>query len=353
MQVKISFRGAIRKANEFVSAYGIKKALVVCGKSFDKSLFDDLVAEKAYFLDFAPNPSYNDISKGIKLFAAEKCDSLIAVGGGSAIDTAKCIKHAVAYNKNIPFMAVPTTGGSGSESTRYAVYYKNGTKQTLTSDGIIPDYVILDGELLSTLPTYQKKCTLLDALCQAVESLWSVNSTDESKNYAETAIRDILSNYKKYCYQNDANAAQKIIVASNYSGMAINISQTTAAHAMSYKLTSLYGIPHGHAVAVGLPHIWRYIKENTDKCTDKRGSEYLRGALERIAKSFEKIGSDEIAVFENLLKELDIYAPQISADDVEILTKSVNIERLKNTPVYTDETVIKELYARIAGSEKK
>ena len=242
------------------------------------------------FSNFTANPQFNDIVKGIELFNNEKCDFIVSIGGGSSIDTAKVIKlYSVIDYKNglqsnykynpVKHLAIPTTAGTGSESTRYSVCYYEGKKQSVTHDSIVPDYVILDPSLLIGLPEYQKKSTLMDALCQAIESYWSVNSDEESKKYSIESIKLILSNIDKYINDNDLETCNKMLQASNLAGKAINITQTTAAHAMSYKITSMYGVSHGHAVALTLPYIWEHMENNLNKCIDYRGSDYLKKTL--------------------------------------------------------------------------
>lgn len=210
------------------------------------------------FSDFTPNPLYEQVCNGIELLKTSNCDTILAVGGGSAIDVAKCIKLAVLAKEGnaaiIPplvstrvacdgtkllFIAIPTTAGTGSESTHNAVMYYKGSKQTVTNDGILPDYAVLEPSVLKTLPLYQKKCTMMDALCQGIESWWSVNSTEESYEYSRKTIELIMANWQKYIFENDEGAAAQIMLAANYGGRAINITATTAAHAMSYKITSL------------------------------------------------------------------------------------------------------------------
>ena len=231
---------------------------------------------------FTPNPLYEDVCKGIKLFNAKGCDTIIAVGGGSSIDVAKCIKLYCKMSDDrlyleqeykdtgVKLIAIPTTAGTGSESTRYAVIYYDGKKQSVTHESIIPDVAILEPKVLKTLPLYQKKCTMMDALCQGIESWWSVNSTDESKEYSKIAVESIMKWWKEYIFENTDESAQHIMNAANYAGRAICITQTTAPHAFSYKITSLYGLPHGHAVAVCLPEIWTFIdKKKGDECEDE------------------------------------------------------------------------------------
>ena len=236
----------------------VKKIFLVCDSSFSllniKEEIEGLPFGMIVFNDFSPNPLHDDADKGRNIFLKEKCDCIIAVGGGSSLDVAKCIK--LDSNSNTPLVAIPTTAGTGSESTKHIVVYRNGNKESLASDFAIPNYVILEPKVLKTLPIYQKKCTMLDALCQGIESYWSVKANAETRKLSRKAIELIVMNKDKYILENDEIAASKIMEGANYSGQAINLTQTTAAHAMSYKITSMYEIPHGHAVALCLPEVW-------------------------------------------------------------------------------------------------
>ena len=329
------------------------------------------VAEKVKFSDFSPNPVYEDVCKGIALFESSDCKAILAIGGGSAIDVAKCIKLAVLAEEGnravipplvsqrlpidggrIPFIAIPTTAGTGSESTHNAVMYYEGAKQTVTNDGILPDIAVLEPSVLKTLPLYQKKCTMMDALCQGIESWWSVNSTDESKEYSRKAVELIMAHWKKYIFENDDEAATQILLAANYSGRAINIAQTTAAHAMSYKITSMYKLPHGHAVAVCLPAIWEFMTKNPDRIADQRGSQYLSCLFDDIAHSMGSNSPEEaIEALLGMMKDLELQKPVSSRWDKDrlVLSTSVNPIRMKNNPIGLDESTISGLYDRIVS----
>lgn len=327
------------------------------------------VKERVMFSDFTPNPLYEQVCNGIELLKTSNCDTILAVGGGSAIDVAKCIKLAMLAEEGnaaiipplvstrvacdgakLPFIAVPTTAGTGSESTHNAVMYYEGAKQTVTNDGILPDYAVLEPSVLKTLPLYQKKCTMMDALCQGIESWWSVNSIEESFEYSRKTVELIMANWRKYIFGNDDEAAAQIMLAANYGGRAINITQTTAAHAFSYKITSLYKLPHGHAVAVCLPEIWEFMIHNMDKCLDKRGQEYLNGIFNNIAQAMGTgTPTEAIKFFRNMRTRLELSNPVSNSllSDVQLLTSSVNPVRLKNNPIELDEETIKKLYISI------
>ncbi len=345
------------------------RLFVVCGNyiqdTFVFQYLKNLNIEITVFDKFQPNPLYEEVVEGVNLFNSNNCDFILAIGGGSAIDVAKTIKLFSSLDStkcyldqpyvenNIPFLAMPTTAGTGSESTKYAVIYYNGVKQSITSENIIPKYVILEASFLETLPLYQKKATALDALCQAIESYWSVNSTVKSKQYSRKAIRLILNNIDNYIKNNES--LNEMMLASNYSGRAINITQTTAAHAMSYKITSLYGISHGHAVAICLPHVWKYIIKHVDDCCDPRGINYLNKSLQELNDLFGCEETEQgVKKFNVIYKKLHLETPEVhSLNNIDELTEAVNILRLSNTPVTMDKDCIYKMYKKILFKKKK
>ena len=318
------------------------------------------------FNDFCPNPQYEDVQKGITAFVGSGCDTIIAFGGGSTIDVAKCIKlfSSLDHDKNyleqkysdtkIPIIAIPGTAGTGSESTSFAVLYYKGDKYSVAHPSLLPDYAILSHEVLKTLPLYQKKCTMMDALCQAIESWWSVNSTEESRSYSKKSVEMIVREMDAYLYDGSDEAAEAIMLASNYAGRAINIAKTTATHAMSYKITSMYGLPHGHAVAICLPKVWGYMISNIDKCSDGRGKEYLNDIFSCIALALGSSSSQKaVAEFEELISSLDLPNPKPrNEDDLDILCASVNVERLNNNPVSMRKEALLKTYSAILFGQR-
>ena len=360
MMKQIIYNG-IEHLSEAVT--GSKKVLLVTDSSFPflniKDEIEGIGVPYVKFSDFTPNPLYEDVCKGVDIFNAEGCDTILAVGGGSSLDVAKCIKLYCRMSKDtlyldqeykdtgVKLVAIPTTAGTGSESTRYAVIYYDGKKQSVTHDSIIPSVAILEPKVLKTLPLYQKKCTMLDALCQGIESWWSVNSTDESKILSKEAVETIMKWWREYIFENTDESAKQIMHAANIAGQAICITQTTAPHAFSYKITSLYGIPHGYAVAICLPEIWEYMLAHMDKCIDSRGNDYLNGIFCNIAKSMSCYNSDQaIKWFRQMMADMDLtgLVAVNREEELKILSTSVNPVRLKNNPVELDNSTIRNLY---------
>ena len=359
-----------RGLDEWIQETGCKKILMVCDgsinyqKDFNAHLdeIDKLVVEMICFFDFQSNPLYENVQNGVKLFREEKCDAIIAVGGGSAMDVAKCIKlysnlpgeggngawlTADYVENDIPFLAMPTTAGTGSEATRYAVIYYDGKKQSVTSESFIPDTVLMDPNTLITLPPYQKKATMCDALCHAIESFWSVNSTEESKEYSKAAIQGVMEHMAGYLNNTEEGRAG-MLRAANTAGKAINITQTTAGHAMCYKITSLFGCAHGHAAILCDRVLFSWMIQNADKCIDPRGEMYLKNILDEIGRAMgcsdAKAGADMLV---SIFERLDLEIPTATEKQYEELKTSVNPVRLKNHPITLDVETIDILYHEV------
>ena len=265
-QIKTSSEYLLPLKNQLKKLNSEKPFVVV--DSFLKKEIKKKLPNAVIFSGFTSNPKYEEMLDGLKMFKENGCDAIVSVGGGSCIDVAKVIKLSLNADLNsavptfkqeykytdIKHICLPTTSGTGSESTRHAVLYLNGVKQSIAHPSNVPDYVILCPKFIVTVPEYQKKATMMDALCQSIESLWSRKATKDSRKYAKAALKLFEENYEGYL-KLDEKAIKNIQVAANLSGKAINISETTAAHAMSYKITSLYNIPHGHAVAMCMSSI--------------------------------------------------------------------------------------------------
>ena len=353
--------------DDWVQETGCKKILMVCDgsiwyqKDFNAHLeeIEKTGVQMIGFRDFQPNPLYENVQDGVRLFREEQCDAIIAVGGGSAIDVAKCIKlytnlpgngengdwlTAEYVPNEVPFLAMPTTAGTGSEATRYAVIYYDGKKQSVTSESFIPGTVLMDPNTLITLPAYQKKATMCDALCHAIESYWSVNSTDESKEYSKAAIQGVMEHMEGYLGNTEEGRAG-MLRAANTAGKAINITQTTAGHAMCYKITSLFRSAHGHAAILCDRVLFPWMVKNTDKCIDPRGEEYLKKTLNEIGVAMgcadAVTGADKLV---EIFDKLGLEVPVATAEQYEELKTSVNPVRLKNHPIQLTVDTIDSLY---------
>lgn len=237
------------------------------------------------------NPQKDDIDALAKRLP-QTVDAFVAVGGGTVIDTAKLLRGFL----GVPFLAVPTTAGTGAEATRFAVYYEAGVKHSADDIRYLPTDQLLIPGFCDSASDYQKACCAFDAYAQAVESLWANGATDESRSYARKALELM-----------DAGEQQ---LGAYWAGRAIDISRTTAAHALSYYLTSHYGIPHGHAVYMVFPYV----------CHANGHPEFIR--------TIPKLTSlEEFAVSRSIDKKAL----------VRELLLHVNVKRLENNPCPIEE----------------
>ncbi len=296
---------ALSHLEKILNAHHAKSCFIVTGKTAYATsgaqqklapfLRDSTIT---FFTDFSPNPTLEEIEKGIRAFRKNPIDVVIAIGGGSALDVAKSINLLSAQpglvqdyidgekmfaHKGKPLIAIPTTAGTGSEVTRYAVFYINKTKHGLTHEFIRPDYALVDPTLTSSLPPAITAATGMDALGQAIESYWAVDSNELSKTYVREAIPLIIDHLKAAVTQNTPAARKAMSRGALLSGQAIDISRTTACHAISYPLTAYFGIPHGHGVGFTLAAMLKYNAQVTEEdCLDPRGSDYVHETLQEI-----------------------------------------------------------------------
>ncbi len=368
--------GAIEKTRVVLDDLEAEKVFLVHGeKSFSmngakeelEKIKDEMDVEFDEFTDYSSNPKIEEIKNGVEQFNKNDNDLVMAVGGGSAIDVAKLInifsfqesnpekyvlKEKSIESNGLPFLAVPTTAGTGSEATHFAVVYMDGKKYSVAHEYILPDYVVLDPKLTLTLPKYQTACTGMDALCQGIESYWSVNSTEESKEYAKKAIELILENISRAYEKPDDLAARKnMLQGANLSGKAINISKTTAPHACSYVITSKCGIPHGHAVAIMMKEFLKYNGENIDKLIDKRGTDYYQEIISELYSLMD--GSSPVEALNfigRMMNEIGLepylgnICENIRLDD---FVSRVNMERLKNNPIVLNQSDIVLIFKNV------
>lgn len=363
MEIVLSKKSDYNQISKYFVKNNINSIFVVCYHFKEKpsiiNYLESLNINITYFSDYTPNPTYDEVCNGIELFRKSNSNFILAIGGGSAIDVAKCIKafstmdDKQSYLKqeikenNILLGCVPTTAGTGSEATRYAVIYFGGEKQSITSNTIIPSLVLFDANFLKSLPLNVKKATWFDAFSHSIESIWSVNSTEESKEYAKQAIQLLLKNLDDYL-NSDESTYFDMLKAANLAGKAINITQTTAGHAMCYKLTSLYGIPHGQSAGLINSVLFPYMIDNINDCCDVRGKEYLKKTFNEISKSLGcKSLRDAKTYISKLLIKLNLYDVSVNFDDIETVSKSVNVDRLKNNPVKLDYDNIKSIYVEL------
>ena len=223
------------------------------------------------------NPRISFLEEMRREFAAARPDLILGIGGGSVIDCAKALRMLLAQpdpapmqdylegrahfaKRGLPFIAVPTTAGTGSEVTHYASLRTSDNKKvSLTHPWLFPEVALIDPELTYSMPPYLTACSGLDALSQAIESYWSLHASPFSQTHSLRAVSLIVRHFERlFESPADPEARFGLSLASSEAGLAISQSRTTAVHAVSYPLTTFFGIPHGHACALTLPFFIRY-----------------------------------------------------------------------------------------------
>lgn len=272
--------GCIAKIPEYLAKSGAKKPMVVTDPGLVKAgvapavtkILDDAGVAYGYYDNVAPNPTVDMVNAVKEVYLKEGCDSFIAIGGGSSMDTAKAAAAIIVKpNKTVnqlggllkvmkkvpPFIAVPTTAGTGSETTIAALITdpKTQHKYAVMDLCLIPKYAMLDANLTLGLPPHITSTTGMDALTHAVEAYvcWTYN-TKESLRFAEDATKLIFANLEK-AYNNgqDAEARQNMMIASFKAGFAFTRAGVGNVHAIAHTLGGIYNTAHGLANAVILP----------------------------------------------------------------------------------------------------
>ncbi|WP_424765569.1 iron-containing alcohol dehydrogenase family protein [Paenibacillus sp. sgz302251] len=264
-----------------VSDKGVESAGLLTG------LTESLQASGIHYdvhTDVEPDPSLDTVNRGAEAFRAKRYDCIVAVGGGSSIDTAKGIRILAANGGSIseyagiervpaastvPLVAVPTTAGTGSEVTMFGVYsdWANNVKVTVTSPHMAPSIALVDAELTMRLPAAMTAASGIDALAHGIEALFSVRARPSSDVLAKEGIAAVSSCLRR-AVQNGSDVEARIGMAhgSLLAGMAFNNAFLGLAHAIGSALSGHCHVPHGIAIGLLLPHVVAF---NTSACPDK------------------------------------------------------------------------------------
>lgn len=327
-------------------------------------LLQPLLGESVRFSGFSPNPKLTELRQALQAFRENGTECIVAVGGGSALDLAKLVNYFVTTGLTpeewlagarsercdfLPLLAVPTTAGSGSEVTRFAVLYAAGEKFSVAADGLTPSHLILNPEFLTSLSTFQRAVTGYDALSHALESMWARAATEESRKISRAALAAILRWLPQHVERPDSDTRREMLLAACTAGRAIDMTRTTLAHALSYSLTIHEKTAHGEAVAVFLPLVARY---NLSEMVALGGSdaEIARGIMDVFGVTTpDGVGRQ----LEQLSLQTGLPLPLLAGDAraVELLERAlreVNLERLGNNPVEVDGAVLQRM---LGGSE--
>ncbi len=339
MQKLIQGKGSLLLINSEALPAGAKKVFLMAGEHFYKHYSLDFLKglEVSSFTKSGPNVNTLEIEKAYAEFNTANPEAIVAIGGGSVIDLGKSILYrCIESGKDIPaFIAVPTTAGSGSEATQFAVVYEGQQKVSWVNAQLLPGVAVLDPELTYSLSPFQTAVSGMDVLAQAIESWWSLAAGDASKLFASAAIQLWMQYFPDAVKGPTEELREKMLLAAHQAGKAINITRTTGPHALSYYLTANHRVPHGQAVALFLPIFFLYNQPQQDLCN------LLKVKNEMEAKEFIQ-SVMKVAGLAISLKELGI----AREDVIDELLASVNTERFGNNPRPFDQNALKELITK-------
>ncbi len=327
---------SIQQLSKELTGAGYNAIFLITGKHFrlndHPGLFNGITV--THFIKSGPNVEVGEVQDVFADFSAEKGRAIVAIGGGSVMDLAKAVIHrSIDLSMSIPFFAaVPTTAGSGSEATYFAVIYKDKKKYSLVNQALLPQLVILDPSLTYSLSNYQTAVTGMDAFSQAVESFWNINATVASKQFATDSILLWKEFFLKTVDQATPEGREKMLQASHLAGKAINTTRTTGPHALSYYLTIHHHIPHGQAVALFLPVFFLYNQPVVELCALLNVNDGY-SAMQMIRETMKEAGL-----------AIDLAGLGISKENIiDKLLDEVNEERFANNPVAFDREKLKQL----------
>jgi len=356
-----------KKLKKTIKNYDNKKIFIITGKksytkSGAKNIFDILKKDNVFlFFKKSYIPEIKELKKIISLIKNLKPEYIFSVGGGAVMDLAKTanylwktknLKTAIIkskYNnqKNFcPLIAIPTTAGSGAEITSNSVIYIKKKKYSVENDQIRPKKFMLCSEFVLKNNKKLKSASGFDAIAQAVESMLSIRSTKKSLNYSIRSLKYSFKNYLQYVKNPNSLNSQNMLLAAHYSGEAINLTKTTAPHALSYPFTAHFGISHGHAVSLTFSEFLKFNFENINRSvTDFSMNERLKILL----KLSETQNLDELLKFFKNIKNksgLDDNFKNLNINvekNLDKILSGVNIRRLSNNPIQINEQIIKGL----------
>ena len=340
--------GSVEDMKTIARQESVKKALVFTDKGVVRAgLLDRLLTvlqscevDYKVFDELKPEPAYADVEKVVEQMNQEDGDIIIAIGGGSVMDAAKLcsllkgssytVKDLLAdpllASKQLKTVMIPTTCGTGSEATCNAIVAipEEQSKKGIVNAEMIPDYVILDAQMIAGLPASIVAATGVDALAHVVECYTSKKATPLSDTYAMAGAKLIFQNIEKaYKNPDDMEAKNNMLLGAFYGGVAITGSGTTAVHALSYPLGGKYHIPHGVSNAILFAHVMAF---NKDACADRLAAlcdavypEHACGRAEEKADfMIERIAS----IVENTEIPVDLNTFGVKMDDLDFLVNA-------------------------------
>ena len=345
--VKLVFgAGRVKEVGTYAKPYGTKALIVTTGTLFEENGYVKRVQDSLsqagiaseYYPDVQPNPLHTQIDAGAQVARKAKCDLIIGLGGGSAIDAAKGMAIVLGHNRPIwdfcaggpaeitektyPIIAVATTSGTGSEGTQWSVITNPDTKE---KPGIGNDYTfakvaVVDPELMASMDPEITASTGFDVLAHAIEAYTSTISTPVTDLYCEQAIR-LVGKYLRRAYRDgtDMEARTAMAYASTLAGFSIAVGVVTICHALGHAVGGVCNTTHGRTLAVLTPPAMRFsMKHNPDKYQNIGmflRDEYSNDGQDRLEDSVNEV--------KEIMKDLDLLNPLskqgVSENDLEAI----------------------------------
>jgi len=290
-----------------------------------------------------------DMAKHIKIFSNQPQPPRHYVEGDATLTSA-----------TVPLVAIPTTAGSGSQATHFAVLYIGKTKFSVAHASMLPDEALVDPALLRSVPPAVAASAGLDALNQGIESYWSIHSTNESKAIARNAIELTWSGLHEFAGDSGDDVYLAMATGAHRAGEAINITKTTAPHAISYPITAYFGVPHGQATGLILAAVLRYnAGVSAADCLDSRGPTYVKNTIAEIAALLGKPDANAAAdAYNDMMDALglsrDFCALGIrSTNDIEtIVEHGFNPQRVRNNPRLVTASALRKMLQDLQSPAK-
>jgi len=349
--------GAAKEMGSFLHQKGYTRVLVITDNvlmnlGLLSPMLNSLKKQGLFFAlysDVVPNPTIANIDAAKALYTQHGCQAIVAFGGGSVIDCAKMTGVTALTGKRVrrydlmipmipkmaPLIAVPTTAGTGSEVTLSAVVTDESRhkKMAITDAKLAPDVAVLDAELMVGLPKSITAATGIDALTHAVEAFvgnWKFKVTDD---YAVKTVVQVFK-YLKRAYDDgsDIEARHEMAIGATYGGYAFRTAGVGYVHGIAHRLSELYGVPHGLANAIVLPHV---LHHSFNAIYKKLADLSKKAGLADASQDDKRIAEDFITKIETLNASLGIpqYADAIRQGDIPLIAKRAIGEANKTYPV--------------------
>lgn len=334
---------------------GITRALVVAAPFFQETDLPEKLIKAtkadnvAFFYDVSPDPSVELAAKGTAMVQSFKPDTVIALGGGSAIDCAKAMVYF--SGQKIRFIAIPTTSGSGSEVTDFAILTHSGTKHPLIDDSLQPDVAILDGNLLNTLPKNLIADAGYDIVAHAVESYVATNAGAISRALAQDAFSAACAGLPD-SFGGNTNPRQRIHLAATMAGMAFSQSGLGLCHALSHALGGRFHLPHGRLNAILLPAVVEANSGANTHYAQLARSAGLGGAADTVAVRNLKNALVQLRRQLRLpetLAQAGIAPAQVRGETDSVVRAALADPCCATNPVRPDEGMVRQVLQQVTG----